>query len=664
MPSSPQGSQSICGFCGFADAQPFTYCPRCGRPVARFGDQAGSSGPDVFDAPTHPGAAGTFGEAPTDANTHPFAPQYPRSPSAGFFAPAGQSGPVGVNAPQASGSIQAAAPRRRKRWVAVTGVLVALLLLTTGGVFAYTLFFGYSATDTARYLPATTIFYSSLDLQKIAQNKYQVAQNDLAGVASVGLECGTGLNFKNDMLPWIGPSFTYALVSLTTQTAIQNTSSGPSGPSAGTVCLIATRDTSGSNAAIQKVVKNQQQKYGVTFTSITHGGVTLQSDEDSIQTQKVINGSNGASPLVLGTFKNQVLVANTLAVAEQVIDRANGAGSTLASTKAFTDALSKLPSDRVGTLYLNVQELTSALLTFGGSNSPVTGTSPYPVGYGSVQFTNQGLRVTFTLQAQAGTVAKYDLSGDTNASAAVVPASALVYGGLGDLSAYYAQLKDSTHGLLSDTSFQRAVGLAPDDPLFKAPVSFAVMATSNKGDLGNIIDGLVLLHITGDPASANQKVHQALQTIGAHTSTSTISGVTVTTIQTQQTTVQVDPKTGKVTHSTGYQTQAYYALLGHDLVFGSSTNAVSQAISTFQGKQQSLAQAQLFQQMVSAQPKNVAFSLFISLQNLANAPGTVGQSYRQAVSNNSSVFSKARGVYVTSTSTNQGITITEDIALQ
>jgi len=648
MSSSPQRSQTQCGFCGFADEQPFTFCPRCGRPTALFENPASASNSDVFDAPTHPGTGATFGSAATDPGPTPS--RRDAGGTSGGFAPAGWDAGAAARQP--------AQPRRRMRWVTIASVLLALLLLTTGGVFAYTLLAGYSALDTARYLPATTIFYSSLDLQKIAQNKYHLAQNDVAAAASVGLECGTGLNFQNDILPWIGPTFTYALVSISHQMPTQNSGLGSTFD---TVCLIATRDTNGSNAAIQKVIKTQQQKYGVLFTSSSYGGVTLQSDEDSIQTQKVIDGYHGASPLVLGTLKNQVLVANSLAVAKQVIDRANGTGTSLANTASFTDAMSKLPSDREGTLYLNAQQLTSSLLTFGGTTAQASGSSPVSIGYGALQFTDQGLRLSFTLETQAGSTLKHDLSGDTNASAAVVPASALVYGGLGNLSAYYAELKDATHGVLKDAAFQKAVGLAPDDPLLNAPLSFAIMATPNTtGDLDNILDGLVLLHVSGDPASADASVHQALRNIGAFTSTSTISGVSVTTIQVPENT---DTSNTGVPISS-YHTLAYYALLGHDLVFGSSQSAVSQAISTFQGKQQSLAQAQLFQQMVTAEPKNLAFSLFINLVNLANAPGAVGQSYRQAIAKNNALFSKGRAIYLTSTWTGQSITITEDLALQ
>lgn len=680
-PSSPQGASSVCGFCGFADAQPFLYCPRCGQ-RAISDEQTRASGGFSATQPNIAGMSETFGDQPTQAGASPFgAGAQPYGPTqSGGLPPAGFSGtggqhpsgafypamgqPAGAWAAQGS-STTAGAPVQagrghRKRWVAITSVLLLLVLLGAGSVFAYTAFFAFNQTDTARYLPGSTIFYASFDLQQIAQNPHKISQTDATGLGADGLTCSTGLDFQKDIQPWIGQGFTYALVSITHQTA---SATAAFNYTSGTACLISTRDTGKSNASIQKVIQTQAQKYGVKFSNITYNGTTLYSDVDSAQSQQ----DSGAPPLVLGTFKDQVLVASTLAVADQVIDRYKGDNDTLANNATFTKAMGKLPSNRFGTLYVNTGELVNTLLSFGGSSAgQASSLFPYPDGYGALQFTTEGMRVTFTLESKAGTTVKYHVAGNTNASAGVVPASAILYGGLGNLSAYYNELRDSSSGLLTDELFQQTVGLAPTDPLFNAPLSFAVLATSNTtGDADNMVDGLVMLHTSGDPTTADAKVQQALANINARTSTSTISGVTVTTIQTLQSSGTVDltnPDTGSAPQS--YKTLAYYAPLGHDLVFASSTNALTQAIDTFQGKQASLAKSALFTQMISQQPQDTAFSLFISLDNLATAPGALGQSYKQLTGDKNSILSKTRASYLTYTWTDQGITVTEDIALK
>ena len=649
-PSSPQGARGVCGFCGFADAQPFLYCPRCGQPAAT-NEQTRSSGTFSATQPNTAGFGATFGNQPTQAG------------GASYGAGMQPSGPARRGAQARPGR------GRVRRWVAIVSLLVVLALLGAGGVFAYTAFFAFNQTDTARYLPGSTIFYASFDLQQIAQNPHNISQTDATGLGAEGLTCSTGLDFQKDMQPWIGQGFTYALVSLTRQAS----SSGSGlGYTPGTVCLISTRDTGKSNAAIQKVMQLQQQKYGVTFSNITYNGVTLHSDADAGQSQE----SSGAPPLVLGTFSDQVLVASTLAVADQVIDRFKGNTDTLANNATFTSAMGKLPGNRFGTLYVNTSELANTLLSFSGTNGQAASLFPYPDGYGALQFTNQGMRLTFTLESKAGTTVKYPVSGNTNASAGVVPASAILYGGLGNLGAFYDETRDSSSGLLTDALFQQAVGLAPNDPLFNAPLSFAVLATANTtGDADNVIDGLVMLHTSGDPTSADAKVQQALANINTHTSTSTISGVTVTTIQTRQSGTMFDLNPGQTLRNSStidlhpgaggdYKTLAYYAPLGHDLVFASSINAITQAIETYQGKQASLAKSALFTQIIAQQPQNTAFSLFISLDNLANAPGALGQTYKQLTSDKNSLLAKTRASYLTYTWTDEGITITEDIALK
>jgi hypothetical protein len=650
--------QSFCGFCGFTDTQPFTYCPRCGRPASTSGALAPNISQSLPSAPTVPGASETFGEASTNVRTYPYeaeAPfQAPAAPGA-WPPPAGFGGaPAGYPNRYASGGLYpqgypaafgassgvvgaSAAPlppararwsRRRRLTVISGGVLAFLIVASAAAYFVYTAFFAFNQTDSARYLPSNTIFYTSLDLQQISQNPHQVSLNDVAGTINSGLEQSTGLNFQNDVQPWLGRGFTYALVSITQQPGGEGI--GPQ-PGAGTVYLISTRDTNASNASLQKAITTQEQKYHVTFTSISYGGVTLQSDVDSAQSQ-----GDGATPLVLGIVKDQVVIASTVAVAEQVIDRANGSSDTLAKNSTFTDAVGKLPSSRFGTLYVNVSELLRQ--EFGLSSSV---TQNYPVGYGSLQFTDQGLRLSFTLETKTGTQAG-QYTGNTNASAGVVPASTLLYAGLGNLGGFFKNLESLSGGIVTDDEFQQTVGLPPDDPLLNAPASLALLPPQAGSD--DAVDPLVLLHFNIDPASANAKVQQAVENLGYDSSSTTIDGVTVTEIDASQT--------------------VYYAILGHDLVFSYDTDGLTQAIATAQGKQQSLAQSATFQQLANSEGQSNALTVFISLENIAKAPGPLGDAYRQALGSDTSLLSRTTASYLVYSSDASGITITEDIALK
>jgi hypothetical protein len=600
----------------------------------------------------------TFGEAPTDVRTYPYeaeapfqAPVVPGAwpPPAGFgSAPAGYpnryaSGgmyPQGYPSPSgypsgAVGTSAATLPPARARWsrrkrlsVIGGGVLALLIVASAAAYFVYTAFFAFNQIDSARYLPSSTIFYASFDLQQFSQGNHKVSLNDVTSTVNSGLEQSTGLNFQNDVQPWLGRGFAYALVSVT-----QGASSGDTGPqsNAGTVYLISTRDTNAANASLQKAITTQEQRHHVTFTSISYGGVTLQSDVDSAQSQ-----GDGVAPLVLGIVKDQVVIASTVAVAEQVIDRANGNGDTLAKNSTFTDAVSKLPGSRFGTLYVNVQELLRQEFGLNGSV-----TQNYPVGYGSLQFTDQGLRLSFTLETKAATQTS-QLNGNTNASAGVVPASTLLYAGLGNLGGFFKSLESQSGGAVTDDEFQRAVGLSPNDPLFNAPASLALLSPQAGSD--DAVDPLVLLHFSIDPNSANAKVQQAIQNLGYDSSSTTIDGVNVTEVDASQT--------------------VYYAILGHDLVFSYDTDGLAQAIATFQGKQQSLAQSATFQQLVSNEGQSNALTVFVSLENIAKASGPLGDAYRQFLKSDTSLLSRTTATYVTYNSDASSITITEDIALK
>src|SRR5579885_50636 len=367
-PTGPGGQESgvFCGFCGFTDTQRFTFCPRCGRPVGSFSgqmmlnEQTRPSTPlmpgETFGAlPTQPGvsASGAFDQFPgtMPAMGTPSGGLYGAQGPAGGYAPGGAPSAGGGYGPQgyqygagaASGQITAGAATRqgwsrRRRVSVVTAALVALLLVgTAGAYFAYTAFFGYSPTDSARYLPADTLFYSSFDLQQVAQNSHGVTQQDVAGTTNTsGFEQETGLDFEKDVAPWVKRSFSFSLV---------KTSLTPSpgsfefAPLFGTVFLIATHDTNASNATLQKIMRTQEQKYGVTFTAISYKGTTRQSDVDSVQSQVYPGFHNPpAAPLVLGIVKDQVIIASTVGTAEGVVDRANGETDTLANDATFTRA--------------------------------------------------------------------------------------------------------------------------------------------------------------------------------------------------------------------------------------------------------------------------------------------------------------------------------------
>lgn len=659
----------FCGFCGFTDTQRFTFCPRCGRPVGSFSGQMTLNEQTRPSTPLAPGE--TFGALPTQPGASPsgalnaFPGTMPAgTPSGSLYGTQGwQQGPAGGYAPggapyagggyppqgfqytagTTSGQITTGTATkqrwsRRRRVSVVTAVLVALLVVgTAGAYFAYTAFFGYSPTDSARYLPANTLFYSSFDLQQVAQNSHGVTQQDVAGTTNTsGFEQETGLDFEKDVAPWIKRSFSFALV---------KTSLTPSpgsfefAPLFGTVFLIATHDTNASNATLQKIMKAQEQKYGVTFTAITYKGTTLQSDADSVQSQPSDGfGSASAAPLVLGIVKDQVIIASTVAIAEGVVDRANGETDTLANDGTFTRAMGKLPSGRFGTLYLNISQALSELKIVSNGS----GLDSYPVGYGSLQFTDVGMRMQFTVEAKAGTKTGANLAGDTNASAGVVPDNAILYAGLGNLSGLYEAIKDASNGVVTDDGFTQTVGLAPSDPLFDAPLSLALLPPQAGSD--EVVEPLVMLHSSLDAATTSAKVARALETLGYQTSTSTVNGVTVTAVQ----------DAGQ---------KVYYAVLGRDLVFAYDSYGMSQAIQTFQGQINSLAGQSAFKQLIAQAPKNNALTLFVSLENLAKASGQLGSAYRQ-LTGQDAFLGKVTAMYLTYNSDNSGITLTEDIALK
>jgi hypothetical protein len=187
------------------------------------------------------------------------------------------------------------------------------------------------------------------------------------------------------------------------------------------------------------------------------------------------------------------------------------------------------------------------------------------------------------------------------------------------------------------------LGLRPDDPLAQSPVSVALLPPAEGSS--DVIDALVLLHSSQDEAAIRAKVREALGKLGYDSSNSTVNGVQVTKVNAPN------------------NTTVYYTVLGHDLVFSYDTEGLSQAIDTFQGKTSSLASSSVFKQVISQGPKTNAVSLFVSLDNLAKAPGDLGNTYRQLVKQND-YLAKVRADYAAYHWDDSGITIVEDVALK
>ncbi|MGH2514067.1 MAG: DUF3352 domain-containing protein [Ktedonobacterales bacterium] len=688
---SPYGQQppaaANCANCGTQLDPSQRFCPTCGQPASGAAwqggttYQAGTSGAQYggpvappsqpMPAPGLPGGYGAapssplnagFGQPPTypptvgatpqpggsDPNGQPYAWTNPFQPP---YA-AGQQPPVvgspfapgqttyqtpGYGAPLSSPSQYTPtyqspvtpAPRRggRGRLVAVISAICIIAVLGAGAVFAYNILAAHTENQVAKILPASTFEYTAVDLVSLANNSHHVTLNDLlnsSGASGQDAFRAVGLSFPTDVQPWLNRDVAFAIFQ---KDAGASTVASPLGRLGGAF-LIQSRDDGAAQAAMAKAA-NYLRNAGSTITSSTYSSVPLYS----VQTN---NG--GATPAVtFGAGKGWAIIALDAASAQMVINRIDGKGDTLAGSQDFQTATSNLPSNRFGTLYVNLKALVGAVSPGTGASVPFLNT--YPVATGYTSWTDAGLRTAFTLQGNANVG---NVTGDTKSLASMVPAGAIGYVGVANLGGLY-QAGSRLSGIASDPA-QTDFGIAATDPALQQPAAYAYLGTSGSQSQA------LYLHLTSD--SVGQNIIQGLAQ--AHNWTAQ-----TTTLAGQAVTVFYDTNSGSFLGndygydgSNGPYAAGYAAIIHSTLVVTAKDTAMQAVVQAAQGGP-SLAQDSTFSQLANAAPAGAAVTGYVNVASLASA----------VASGSASLASRLTAIFVTGIWNNSELQLTLDTKL-
>jgi hypothetical protein len=161
---------------------------------------------------------------------------------------------------------------------------------------------------------------------------------------------GSGLDFERDVKPWLG-----------SQIAVVVWQKGGANP---VVVLIRSKD----DAAAARALNASRAKSGDTWAQETLRGVTLNVGTPTGQFQ--------TARTVYAMVDHTVILTDDVPSAEAIVDTDAGATGSLDGVAAYTDVVGRLPSDRLGTLYVNlapyVQEFERSLSNSGLDVSGLT----------------------------------------------------------------------------------------------------------------------------------------------------------------------------------------------------------------------------------------------------------------------------------------------------
>lgn len=254
-------------------------------------------------------------------------------------------------------------PAPRKVSGKMIGGLITLALVAVIGVGGFiavrTLF--TAKQNIPQLLAGDTQFYASLNPNLSAVSGAQNIQEAYRGLfdevtsggdAAQQMQDQFGLNFKNDIQPWIGTEMAVGVRGVVVDGLDELTmGEAPSFDSekGELIAVLATRDRAASDAALLKVrakaesenAKASDEQYkNVTITSLTEDG-------------KVV--------VAYATFQDYVLAANKTQVIKDLVDRAATKQNTLAANPRFQTVIAGLPATAIGYVFADGSAISQNL---------------------------------------------------------------------------------------------------------------------------------------------------------------------------------------------------------------------------------------------------------------------------------------------------------------
>ncbi len=410
--------------------------------------------------------------------------------------------------------------------VALTTLLALVGATVVGG---YLLFFSASTDRAAAVVPADAPIYVNVYLQPSSAQLMNLGGllGRLPGFADQAaldakidesvqqLLAGSGLDYRRDVKPWLGD-----------QLAVAVTPSGTNPDDLKTLLVAAVKDRPLADDALSRVVAAE----GAAPSQESYRDVTLSVGA----TETHVFLADG-SLLVLGSDAEQVRAA---------IDASSGRAPALGSEAGFRTAMGRLPSDRLASVYVDLDRLAQA----GGMSGDLAGFSTASLALVAEQ---DGLALVGQApfdQATAGASARTGFALSTEPSSlsdwmpADTQAEAVIFNLRQWLEDAEAQIgaQNGADQLAQAIAQARAViafglGLNVDQDLLPLLDRESAVAVSGLG--GTLPHGQLLLR-PSDPDAAQaalDRIREALRQRGALVSSDDVAGTSITTIQVPQT---------------------------------------------------------------------------------------------------------------------------------
>lgn len=235
---------------------------------------------------------------------------------------------------------------RYRRFLIPGGALLALAAASAGALLLVL----KPASTVEKMVPASAnlLMIANVDpsvTQKVNLMRALHAFPDLKTDAAINAKLdealkNSGLSFTGDVQPWMGSEAGFSA-----QVNLQDSKNMPA------ALYLVSRDDSKAAAMLAKL---RAGKWGSTYQwrDQTYNGISI-----AVGTPKSAGQQSGAYAIV----DHVVVLASSAGVIDEIIDADQGRVARLADSAAYKATLSSLPSDRLGSLYLDGHSLVASI---------------------------------------------------------------------------------------------------------------------------------------------------------------------------------------------------------------------------------------------------------------------------------------------------------------
>ena len=274
--------------------------------------------------------------------------------------------------------------------VVIAPIIMVVFIVAVVVVLAFFRSFTHTGEETAKFLPADTDIYYSLNLrpgfsqlrkvrgmiERYTDNPdFQAKVDDLMD----RLERESSVDLKEDVIPWLGPELAIGFIN------VVEIEHNPQ-----VVVFIGTRDREAADEVLRRLIRYQQDEQGLQFREDTYKGFPTFSDEDE--------------EAHLAVTDDYLLLATTETLLHNTIDMMEEPVNSLSENPRFREAQESVQEKRFSFLYVDVGSIVDQAIARGDGPATdlqqVRDTLPKMLAVSST-FIDKGIRIDASYETPA-----------------------------------------------------------------------------------------------------------------------------------------------------------------------------------------------------------------------------------------------------------------------